>query len=138
MQGKNQNKRVVVAYWKNHPETLIEIFSSLKNFCLSYPDYNYNTLSNYLSKAKIPYETDQVRVERKNIFLKPKVQVRKIVPVLRKVAMKEANDYEQDLNYWLCKTPVERLSAVTFLARQSINEGQKMDKTQIIKRKMKP
>ena len=85
----------------------------------------------------MPYETENVRVERKNIFLQPKIQVRTIVPVVRKVALKEANDYEQDVNYWLCKTPVERLSAVTFLARQSISKGQRMDKTKIIKRKMK-
>ncbi len=137
MASANQNKRVVVVYWKNHPENPIEVFSSLKNFCLSYQDFNYNTLSNYLSKAKVPYETDKVRVERKNIFLQPKIQARKIIPILRKVALKEANDYRQDLNYWMAKTPVERLSAVTFLVRQSIKMDQKMDKTNIIKRKLK-
>ena len=99
--------------------------------CLSYQDYNFNTPSNYLSKAKVPYETEKVRVERKNIFFQPKIQVRTIVPIVRKVALREANDYEQDLNYWLSKTPVERLSAVTFLARQSISKGQRMDKTKI-------
>jgi len=138
MQSKSQNKRVVVAYWKNHPKNPIEIFSSLKNFCLSYQDYNYNTLSNYLSKAKVPYETEKVRVERKNIFLKPKIQARKIVPIVRKVALKEANDYQQDLNYWMGKTPAERLAAVTFLTRQSIKKGQRMDKTNIVKRRLKP
>ena len=138
MQRKNQNKRVVVAYWKDHPENPIEIFSSLKNFCLSYPDYNYNTLSNYLSKAKVPYETDKVRVERKNIFLQPKISTRKIISVVRKVSLKEANDYEQDLNYWMDKAPAERLAAVTFLSRQSMKEGQRMDKTSIIKRRLKP
>ena len=101
MPSATQNKCVVVVYWKNHPENPIEVFSSLKNFCLSYLEYNYNTLSNYLSKAKVPYETDKVRVERKNIFLQPKIQVRKIIPVIRKVALKQANDYKQDLNYWM-------------------------------------
>lgn len=138
MQSKSQTKRVVVVYWKNHPENPIEIFSSLKNFCLSYQDYNYNTLSNYLSKVKVPYETDKVRVERKNIFLQPKISTRKIISVVRKVSLKEANDYEQDLNYWMDKEPAERLAAVTFLVRQSIKEGQRMDKTRIIKRKLKP
>jgi len=137
MASANQNKRVVVVYWKNHPENPIEVFSSLKKFCLSYQDYNYNTLSNYLSKAKLPYETDKVRVERKIIFLQPKIQTRKIIPILRKVALKEANDYGQDLSYWMAKTPAERLSAVTFLARQSIKKDQKMDKTKIIKRKLR-
>lgn len=131
------NKRVVVVYWKNQPENPIEVFSSLKNFCLSYLEYNYNTLSNYLSKAKVPYETDKVRVERKNIFLQPKIQARKIMPIIRKVALKEANDYTQDLNYWMYKTPAERLSALTFLVRQSIKKGQKLDKTKILKRKLR-
>ncbi|WP_411273185.1 hypothetical protein [Daejeonella sp.] len=138
MQSKNQNKRVIVAYWKNHPANAIEIFSSLKNFCLSYQDYNYNTLSNYLSKAKVPYETENVRVERKNIFSQPKVPARKITAVVRKVALKEANDHARDVNYWLDKTPVERLAAVTFLVRQSLTKGQIMDKTSIIKRRLKP
>jgi hypothetical protein len=137
MQAESQNKRVVVVYWKNHPENPIEVFSSLKNFCLSYQEYNYNTLSNYLSKAKIPYDTEKVRVERKNIFLQPKPKARKIEAVLRKVPLKEAADYEQDLAYWLNKPLAQRLSAVTFLVRQSMQRGQRMDKTYIIKRKLK-
>lgn len=137
MTSANQNKRVVVVYWKNQSENPIEVFSSLKNFCLSYLEYNYNTLSNYLSKAKVPYETDRVRVERKNIFLQPKIQSRKIIPVVRKVQLKEANDYTQDLNYWMCKTPAERLSALTYLARQTMKRDQKMDKTKITKRKLR-
>lgn len=138
MPSVNQNKRVVVVYWKNHTENPIEVFSSLKNFCLSYLEYNYNTLSNYLSKAKVPYETDKLRVERKIIFLQPKIQVRKIMPIIRKVELKQANDYKQDLNYWMGKTPSERLAAVTFLSRQSIKKGQRMDKTTIVKRSLKP
>ena len=138
MPSVTQNKRVVVVYWKNHPKNPIEVFSSLKNFCLSYLEYNYNTLSNYLSKAKVPYETDKLRVERKIIFLQPKIQVRKIMPIIRKVALKQANDYKQDLNYWMGKTPAERLAAVTFLSRQSIKKGQRMDKTTIVKRSLKP
>lgn len=137
MTSANQNKRVVVIYWKNQPENPIEVFSSLKNFCLSYLEYNYNTLSNYLSKAKVPYETDRVRVERKNIFLQPKIQSRKIIPVVRKVQLNEANDYTQDLNYWMTKTPSERLSALTYLARQTMKRDQKMDKTKITKRKLR-
>jgi hypothetical protein len=137
MTNETINKRVVVVYWKNQPENPIEVFSSLKNFCLSYLEYNYNTLSNYLSKAKVPYETDKLRLERKNIFLKPKIQERKILPLLRKVVLKEANDYTQDLNYWMTKTPAERLSALSFLVRQSIKKDQKLDKTKIIKRKLR-
>jgi hypothetical protein len=138
MQSVNKTKRVVVVYWKNHPENPIEVFSSLKNFCLSYQDYNYNTLSNYLSKAKVPYETGKVRVERKSIFLRPKTSPRKIMPIVRKVALKDAGDYEQDLNYWMGKSPVERLAAVAFLVKQSVKKGQRMDKTDFIKRRLKP
>jgi uncharacterized membrane protein YphA (DoxX/SURF4 family) len=32
----------------------------------------YNTLSNYLSKNKIACENNLVRIERKDVFLKPK------------------------------------------------------------------
>ncbi|MGB4398131.1 MAG: hypothetical protein WBJ10_02090 [Daejeonella sp.] len=130
----NQNRRVVVVSWKSKPYNTIEVFSSLKNFCISYPKYNYNTLSNYLSKAKIPYETDELRVERKDVFLQPKIQLRKIMPIVRKVAMKEANDYAHDLNYWMGKTPAERLSGLTLLVRQSIKKGQRLDKTHIVRR----
>ena len=138
METSNLKKRVVVAYWKSQPESPIEVFSSLKNFCLSYQEYNYNTLSNYLSKAKMPYETEKVRVERKNIYLRPKISEGKIMPAFRTVTLREANEYEQDLNYWMGKPLVERLAAVTFLVRQSIKKGQRMDKTAIIKGKLKP
>lgn len=133
-----QNKRVVVVYWKNQFENPIEVFSNLKNFCLSYPAYNYNTLSNYLSKAKVPFESEVVRVERKNIYLKPKPITRKIIPIIRKVALKEANDYEYDLQYWLGKEPAERLAAVTLLIKQSLKENEKMDKSYLEQRKLKP
>lgn len=138
MQRVNQNRRVVVAYWKSRPECPIEVFSSLKNFCLSYQNYNYNTLSNYLSKAKVPYETNEVRVERKDVFSQPKIPARKIMPIVRKVALKDADDYAHDLIYWLGKTPAERLSGLTFLVRQSLEKGQRLDKTHIVKRAMKP
>ena len=66
-----QEKRVIVVFWKNSTENPFEVFSNLKNFCLSYPQFNYNTISNYLSKAKVAYENQEIRIERK-IFLKPK------------------------------------------------------------------
>jgi hypothetical protein len=58
------NKRVVVVYWKRFAGIDIDVFSSLKGFCDSYPEFNYNTLNNYLSKKKVPYETAQVKIER--------------------------------------------------------------------------
>jgi hypothetical protein len=62
---------------------------------------------------------------------------RKIAPVVRKVLLQHANDESRDLAYWLSKTPQERIAAVTFLVSQSLKEGERMDKTKIVKRKLK-
>lgn len=133
------NKRVIVVYWKNNLENPFEVFSSLKNFCDSYSEYNYNTLSNYLSKEKIAYENAIVRVERKEVYLKPKTDVistRKIIPVVRRVSLKEANDYLKDVSYWLSKPPLERLSAVALIVRQSLDKERTMDKTKMVRKKL--
>ena len=53
----------MLIHWKKLGNR-IEVFSSLKNFCDSHPDFSYNTLNNYLSKKKIPYETGEIRIER--------------------------------------------------------------------------
>jgi hypothetical protein len=112
-----QKKRVVVVHWKLKPENPFEVFSSLKNFCLSYSGYNYNTLSNYLSKDKIAYDNPEIRIERKSVILKPKpeanpAQKRRLVPVVRRVKLNEAEDERHDLEYWLRKSPLDRISAV--------------------------
>jgi hypothetical protein len=62
------NKRVVVVQWKRFAGTDIDVFSSLKGFCDSYPDYNYHTLNNYLSKKKIPFENDEIKIERQPLL----------------------------------------------------------------------
>ena len=54
---------------------------------------------------------------------------RKIALVVRKVNMKDTDQSVDDMGYWLSKTPQERLSAVTFLIRQNMLPGQRMDKT---------
>ena len=133
-----QNKRVILVYWKNKTVDQFEVFSNLKNFCLSYKQYNYNTINNYLSKAKTTYENLDIRIERKNIIMKPKTEVsnRKIVPVVRKVMLKKANDELRDMEYWLGQPVSERAAAVTFIISQSLTKGQTMDKTQVVKRKM--
>ena len=64
-------KRVVVATWKNREGNAIEIFSNLKILCDTYPGYSYNTLNNYLSKAKEPYENNAVRIERIQVHTAP-------------------------------------------------------------------
>ncbi|MHA4893543.1 hypothetical protein ACXZ1K_02230 [Pedobacter sp. PWIIR3] len=131
-----RDKRVVVVFWKKRIESPFEVFSNLKNFCLSYVQYNYNTISNYLGKAKVPYENDDVRIERKSIIVKPKpinTKVRSIVPVVRKVQMKAANDEQHDLEYWLGRSVKERAAAVTFIISQSLTKGQRLDKTKLVK-----
>lgn len=133
-----QSKRVIVVFWKNSPDNPFEVFSNLKNFCLSYPLYNYNTISNYLSKAKVAFENQEIRIERKSIISKPKPvsewKIRKIVPVVRKVMMKEANDEQNDLEYWLSRPVSERAMAVTQIINQSLTKGQRMDKTKLVKK----
>ncbi|MBV7531861.1 hypothetical protein [Chitinophaga sp. sic0106] len=136
-------KRIVLVYWKNRPEQPFEVFSNLKNFCLSYPAYNYNTLNNYLSKEKIPFDNKEVRVERHYVITQPKIAApstkveRSIVPVVRKVLMKEADDAAHDLEYWLNQPPAQRLAAVTFIINQSLRKNSRIDKTAIQKRPLK-
>lgn len=138
-----RNKRVVVIHWKNQKEDCFEVFSNLKNFCLSYPGYNYNTLNNYLSKEKIAYENDAVRIERKNIIAKPKqgesfaATKRSIVPVVRRVHMKDANDEQSDLEYWLSQPPHKRVEAATFIVSQSLKKDERMDRTVVSRKKLK-
>lgn len=137
-----QKKRVVVVHWKNRPENPFEVFSSLKNFCLSYSGYNYNTLSNYLSKDKIAYNNPEVRIERKEIFLKPKsllisAKGRSIGLVVRKVKLKDAGDEENNLEFWLSKPALFRVAAITKMITGTMDKSGRMDKTQIIKRKLR-
>ncbi len=138
---KSPQKRVIIVFWKNNILHPFEIFSSLKNFCLSYPQFNYNTISNYLSKARVPYENNDIRIERQQIISKPKPaaenRIRKIVPVLRRVMMKDANDDQHDLAYWLSKPVEERVAAVTYIISQSLTKGQRMDKTKLVRKERK-
>ena len=135
----NPVKRVVLVYWKDNRTSAFEIFSNLKNFCLSYPDYNYNTLNNYLSKGRIPYDKPVVRVERMEVILKPKPTEtadwnREIFRVVRKVKMKNATDEKRDARYWMTKLPRERMAAITFLNAQFFQPQLKMDKTKVVRK----
>ncbi|UKJ09178.1 hypothetical protein [Solitalea lacus] len=136
-------KRVVVVHWKNKAKCQWEVFSNLKNFCLSYPEYNYNTLNNYLSKAKTAYENDTVRIERKPIISQPKMKeevmvTRQIMPVVNRVAMSQAKESTKDLDYWLSQPTEKRIEAVTFIISQSLKKGESMNKAIINKQLMKP
>lgn len=62
---------------------------------------------------------------------------RKIAMVRRQVDMKTSDQAEDDLNYWLSKTPQERIAAVTFLVNQMLKPLERMDKTVFSQRKMK-
>lgn len=70
MIGDANKRRIVLVQWKRFAGTDIDVFSSLKGFCESYPQYNYNTLNNYLSKRKIPFENHEVKIERQLIINK--------------------------------------------------------------------
>jgi hypothetical protein len=137
------HKRVISVLWKNKENTSVELFSNLKNFCLSYPQYNYSTLSNYLSKAKTPYENAEVRIERKKIINRPKnngleLIATRVAPVVRSGKMHKINQDKEDLEYWLSQPAQKRAAAVTFIIAQSLKTGERMDKTAGTRRKMKP
>ena len=127
-------------HWKTRPDCLVEVFSNLKLLCQSYPQYNYNTLNNYLSKAKTAYENDTIKVERLPIFSRPLLIAtvsRSIIPVVTKQPLKALDEKKQDLEYWLSRPPKERLAAVTFIISQSLKKGQRMDKTIVHVKKLK-
>ncbi|WP_449437159.1 hypothetical protein [Pedobacter steynii] len=50
--------------------------------------------------------------------------------------MKDANDEQYDLEYWLSRTVKERAAAITYIVSQSLRKGQRLDKTKLIKIKM--
>jgi len=47
--------------------------------------------------------------------------------------LKEANDDETDLSYWLTKSVQERAAAVTFLISQSLKSDEQLDKSVVNK-----
>lgn len=137
---KRAEKRVILIQWKARPDSPVEVFSNLKLLCQSYPQYNYNTLNNYLSKAKVAYENDTIKVERLPVFSRPLLSTvvsRSIMPVVTKQALKEFDERMQDLKYWLSRPAKKRLAAVTFLISQNLEKGQQMDKTYIKVKKLK-
>jgi hypothetical protein len=83
-------RRVVIVHWKQNRLKPFEVYSNLKNFSLAHPEYSYDTLNNYLCKKKLPFETEEVRVERKHIITTPE----KSKPKLPKRLFWEFN-YEQ-------------------------------------------
>ena len=128
-------KRVVIIYWKDRAESPLEAFSNLKILSERYPAFNYNTLNNYLSKNRIPYENDRVRIER-IIVQTTAVPQRQIAMVANRVKMRDHDETQQNLDYWLSRPVIERLEAVTRLSAQlKKSANQRMDKTIHTKRK---
>lgn len=64
-------RRVILVHWKGNLLKPFEVYSNLKLFSLAHPEYSYDTMNNYLSKKGLPFETTEVRVERKEIIKKP-------------------------------------------------------------------
>ncbi|KQS27014.1 hypothetical protein [Dyadobacter sp. Leaf189] len=62
---------------------------------------------------------------------------RKIAMVRQQINMKNGDQAADDLDYWLAKTPQERIAAVTFLVSQMLEPSQRMDKTYFSQRNMK-
>ncbi|HPH32459.1 MAG TPA: hypothetical protein PLB49_11435 [Chitinophagaceae bacterium] len=129
-------KRVVILYWKGKTENPVEVFSNLKILCASYPVYNYNTLNNYLSKSKMHYENNNVRIERKLVQNTP-VKTRQIVMLGNRINKNVHNEEQQNLDYWLSRPVSERLDAVTRLRAQLLKGNERMKKNIGHKRKLK-
>ncbi|MDN3550517.1 DUF6922 domain-containing protein [Mucilaginibacter aquaedulcis] len=113
---KEINKRVVLVQWKRFAGIDIDVFSSLKGFCDSYPDFNYHTLNNYLSKKKIPFENDEVKIERQPLI--QKISRPSLSPVL-------FWDFEFEKIDW-------RRSRLTIIERV-LNKGDQSDWKEIIR-----
>ncbi len=88
--------------WKSQAENPIEVYSNLKILCESHPVFNYNTLNNYLSKSKIPYENDVVRIERKVVHTGP-IKKRQIAMVGNQVSAHGHDEVKQKKNFWLTR-----------------------------------
>lgn len=73
-------------------------------------------------------------LDRKETLIDLKSKIRQIAPVLRKVMMKDAKDEEREIEYWLSRSVKERAAAVTFIISQSLKNGERMDKTKLVKR----
>jgi hypothetical protein len=61
-----------------------------------------------------------------------------IIPVVRKARLKDIDEDLENLQYWLSRPPIERIAAVTQLISLSLQPGQRMDKTKVIQRYMRP
>ena len=63
--------------------------------------------------------------------------LRSIMPVVTRQPLKDFDEKMQDLEYWLRRPAKERLSAVTFIISQTLEKGQRMDRTFVSVKKLK-
>ncbi|RZK50666.1 MAG: hypothetical protein EOO99_00380 [Pedobacter sp.] len=135
---KYSEARVITIYWKT--QARLDIYSNLKNFCSAYPEYNYNTLNNYLSKKKIAYEDNFVKIERKPIFSKFSHVADftdKMYVVRKKVKINQEDEKEVDHLYWLSQPVQKRAQALTHLIHHYVKPGQKIEKVAVKRIKLK-
>jgi hypothetical protein len=62
-----------------------------------------------------------------------KQKKRKMAMVSRQVSMSDHNQDAEDLQYWLSKSPADRLACVTYLVNQYHSGVLQMDKTKFNK-----
>jgi hypothetical protein len=136
--SNSAKRRVILAYWKKRDGDNFEVFSNLRHFVASYPQYSYNTINNYLSKGKKPFENSELRLERTPVHNAPifKRHVFRMVPVIRKKKLHSTNESKENLSYWLTRPVQERAAAIAFIVSQSLKPGIKLDRSVISKEKL--
>ena len=82
------------------------------------------------------YENDKVRIERKVVHTAA-IPQRKMVMIARRIDRKNHHEEAVDKAYWLSRPVSERLDAVTRLRAQFIKKGLRMDRTHLVKRKLR-
>lgn len=71
MSNKRKSRAsVVVAVWKARGGE-IEAYSSLPSFLSHNPTFNKFTIESYISRKKVPYETDEIKLTR--IYIKTNI-----------------------------------------------------------------
>lgn len=55
-------KNVIVATWQETGK--VEVFSSLRRFLERNPSFNEYTITNYLSRKKVPYTSEVLHLQR--------------------------------------------------------------------------
>lgn len=89
-----------------------------------------------MNKVKSITKNKQSRVEKISVSSTP-IVTRSKTTVVSKQPLKDMDEKQQDLEYWLSRPVIERLAAVTFIISQSLKKSQRMDKTIVHFKKMK-